>query len=117
MSSDFANPEGMINPQSPSFSQIFYASTLAGAISSIAGTLVGHPLDTIKVRMQLEKRSKVSARQIAYKALVREGSLSLYKGVFQPLWGATSIHIVTFAGTETTKYNLHRHFPDLNRIP
>ena len=35
---------------------------MAGAISSIAGTLVGHPLDTIKVRMQLEKRSKVSAR-------------------------------------------------------
>ena len=70
----------------------------------MCGTLAGHPLDTIKVciilshvnffhqvRMQLETRN-ITTRQCAYEALVNEGAFSLYKGVTQPIIGATPIN-------------------------
>lgn len=41
--------------------------------------------------MQLETRN-ITARQCAYEALVNEGPYSLYKGVAQPLFGATPIN-------------------------
>jgi hypothetical protein len=73
----------------------------------MAGIVAGHPLDTIRVssqnfiflmlfstchqvRMQLESR-RITTRQCAYEALVNEGAMSLYKGVAQPLVGATPV--------------------------
>ena len=36
-------------------------SIIAGAVSGAAGTLVGHPLDTLKVRLQLEVNTTISS--------------------------------------------------------
>ena len=44
------------------------------------GTFVAHPLDTVKVRMQLESRN-MKASQIMFETLRNEGVTGLYKGV------------------------------------
>lgn len=55
-------------------------SLVASSVSAVAGITAGHPLDTIKVRMQLESR-KITARQCAQEAILKEGPMSLMKGL------------------------------------
>jgi solute carrier family 25 carnitine/acylcarnitine transporter 20/29 len=55
------------------------------------GQFVGHPLDTVRVRMQLETK-KISARHCIIETIKNEGALGLYKGVTQPLIGAVPIN-------------------------
>lgn len=55
-------------------------SVVASSIANVAGLVSGHPLDTIKVRLQTEPR-KITARQCAYETILKEGTFSLYKGV------------------------------------
>ena len=75
-------------------------------MSCMAGTIAGHPLDTIKVRMQLETR-KLSARQITYETLPNEGVYGLWRGVTQPILGAVPINSIIFMTTQYTKDYLH----------
>lgn len=55
-------------------------SLVASSVSNVAGIIAGHPLDTIKVRMQLDSR-KITARQCAQEAIMKEGPMSLMKGL------------------------------------
>jgi solute carrier family 25 (mitochondrial carnitine/acylcarnitine transporter), member 20/29 len=63
----------------------------ASTVSNMLGHLIGHPLDTVRVRMQLESR-KITASQIILETIKKEGPSGLYKGVTQPLIGAVPIN-------------------------
>ena len=80
-SSRLENPLSLL----PTHSPIFNAS-VASAVSNICGTTTSHPLDTIRVRMQLERR-KVSATHMLRNTIRLEGVKGLYKGLSQPLMG------------------------------
>jgi solute carrier family 25 carnitine/acylcarnitine transporter 20/29 len=64
---------------------------IASTISNITGGFIGHPLDTVRIRMQLESK-KITARQCIIESIKNEGALGLYKGVTQPLMGAVPIN-------------------------
>jgi solute carrier family 25 carnitine/acylcarnitine transporter 20/29 len=57
----------------------------------MTGGFIGHPMDTVKIRMQLEQR-KITARQCIIETIKKEGTLGLYKGVTQPMIGAVPIN-------------------------
>lgn len=71
----------------------------------MAGLFCGHPLDTIRVRMQMDSR-RITARQCAYEAILNEGPFSLMKGVTQPLLGAVPVAMITFGANDYSKERL-----------
>jgi len=67
---------------------------LAGGIGGIAGVLVGHPFDTIKVRQQTE--SAVRNVGTTTKADARRGAVSLFRGMGPPLATAGIVNAMVF---------------------
>ncbi|KDO28283.1 hypothetical protein SPRG_06334 [Saprolegnia parasitica CBS 223.65] len=68
----------------------------AGTVGGVAGIVAGHPLDTIKVRLQTQaQRGSVVAafRSIAAK----EGFRGFYKGMVSPIVSNAPINAVVFA--------------------
>jgi len=67
----------------------------AGTVAGIGQCFVGHPLDTIKVRLQTS--SKYNGMVDCFKTTVKEeGFVGLYKGVQSPLIGMAAMNSVTF---------------------
>eukprot|EP01114_Cavostelium_apophysatum_P008890 TRINITY_DN2184_c0_g1_i1.p1 TRINITY_DN2184_c0_g1~~TRINITY_DN2184_c0_g1_i1.p1 ORF type:complete len:295 (+),score=42.26 TRINITY_DN2184_c0_g1_i1:158-1042(+) len=67
----------------------------AGTVAGIGQCFVGHPLDTIKVRLQTS--DKYAGTVDCFKTTVKEeGLLGLYKGVQSPLVGMAALNSVTF---------------------
>ena len=60
---------------------------LPGAIAGASGQILGHPVDTIKTRMQMTDRYK-SIWDCASKTIAREGFGALYRGTTWPMFGA-----------------------------
>ncbi len=71
--------------------QDFFAGTCAG----IALTVVGHPFDTIKVRMQTSTQFK-SATQCVLQTIRKEGPFALYKGMSGPMATIPLINSLVF---------------------
>lgn len=65
-----------------------YAGFVAGVFSGIAKLSVGHPFDTIKVRMQTSQNSQFNGPLDCLMKTVRnEGFSGVYKGATPPLIG------------------------------
>ncbi|KAH7358165.1 carrier protein YMC2 [Plectosphaerella cucumerina] len=65
-----------------------YKGFVAGVFSGIAKLSVGHPFDTIKVRLQTTDASRFSGPlQCLTQTIRHEGPLALYKGATPPLVG------------------------------
>ena len=79
MSSSASSPP-LVEPKKISTLKLVMNSLVASSVSNVAGIIAGHPLDTIKVRMQLDSR-KITARQCAQEAIMKEGPMSLMKGL------------------------------------
>ena len=78
-----APPTAMASP-----SQSNYRGFVAGVFSGIAKLAVGHPFDTIKVRLQTAPRSQFRGPlECLTQTLRREGFSGLYKGATPPLVG------------------------------
>lgn len=78
---------------------------IAGGFGGSCLVLVGHPLDTIKVRLQTMPDVKPGQSPIysgtmdcAKKIVANEGVKGLYKGMFAPLIGVTPMYAVCFLG-------------------
>lgn len=78
---------------------------VAGGVGGACIVLVGHPLDTIKVRLQTQPKPAPGERPIfagtfdcAYKTVKNEGFRGLYKGMLAPLLGVTPLFAVCFFG-------------------
>ncbi|XP_065681616.1 mitochondrial basic amino acids transporter isoform X1 [Hydra vulgaris] len=84
----------------------------AGCVGGCAGILVGHPLDTVKVRIQAQPVHR-SYKGILYcfKNLVRsEGFFGLYKGLTPPLLGLSGQNAFLFGVHYTILNNLGSSF-------
>ncbi|XP_075222535.1 solute carrier family 25 member 45-like isoform X6 [Lycorma delicatula] len=64
-------------------------------LSGICGLLVGHPLDTIKVKQQTSEVRR-NAFKVAHAVLKSEGPIGFYRGLFMPLLSAGVLNSVFF---------------------
>jgi hypothetical protein len=78
-----------------------YSACLCGGI---AGTIVGYPFDTIKVRLQTQSNlqhvaqpSYRSAVDVLQKTIAKEGILGLYKGIGSCLFGVAFVSPLIFS--------------------
>ncbi|XP_062407447.1 mitochondrial basic amino acids transporter-like [Sardina pilchardus] len=72
---------------------------LAGCIGGAAGVLVGHPFDTVKVRLQVQSAEKPLYRGTihCFQSIIRQESmLGLYKGIGSPMMGLAFINAIVF---------------------
>lgn len=56
-----------------------------GSISGIIGTFVGHPLDTIKCRLQVNFKEYTNTMGCLVKIIREEKLFGLFKGVIPPI--------------------------------
>ena len=73
---------------------------LAGSLAGVANVVSGHPLDTVKVRMQM---LEVGFLKCMKSMVAQEGPLSFYKGVEYPLYSVPIVNAVVFAAYESAK--------------
>mmetsp|Transcript_36725 Transcript_36725/g.56286 ORF Transcript_36725/g.56286 Transcript_36725/m.56286 type:complete len:111 (+) Transcript_36725:58-390(+) len=88
----------------------FWTSVCSSSIANTAGNIIGHPLDTIKVRMMLETR-RISASQCAYEAVATEGVRGLFKGMMQPLIGSLPLNSLVFVSSEIAAEAMRNSHP------
>lgn len=84
---------------------------LAGGIGGSCTVIVGHPFDTVKVRLQTmpkpkpgEKAMFTGALDCMKQTMAKEGFFALYKGMSAPLVGVTPLFAVFFGGCAVGKY-------------
>jgi solute carrier family 25 carnitine/acylcarnitine transporter 20/29 len=70
--------------------------TFAGTAGGWALVLVGHPFDTIKVRLQTSKQYS-GMMDCIKQTVAKEGFRGLYKGIISPLTGITFVNAVQFS--------------------
>ncbi|KAG9455793.1 hypothetical protein H6P81_000301 [Aristolochia fimbriata] len=68
---------------------------IAGGVGGMAGVIAGHPLDTLKIRLQ-QPSNKMPAFKLFRSMLVREGPSSLYRGMGTPLASVAFQNAVVF---------------------
>lgn len=70
----------------------------AGTVGGVAGIAAGHPLDTVKVRLQTLDASKPAAGVLSTlrQIVAAEGPLGLYKGLLSPILSNAPINAVVF---------------------
>ncbi|KAL6064494.1 Carnitine/acyl carnitine carrier [Balamuthia mandrillaris] len=79
---------------------------VCGSLSGMAGIIVGHPLDTIKVLLQTQTSSgasaalpaRTSALQCFLHTVRSQGPLGLFKGLTPPLTGVSITNATAFSG-------------------
>ncbi|XP_061901139.1 mitochondrial basic amino acids transporter-like [Entelurus aequoreus] len=72
---------------------------VAGCIGGAAGVLVGHPFDTVKVRLQVQNVNKPLYRGTfhCFQSIIHQESMfGLYKGIGSPMMGLTFINAIVF---------------------
>ncbi|CAI2354227.1 unnamed protein product [Caenorhabditis sp. 36 PRJEB53466] len=72
----------------------------AGSLGGAAGVLAGHPLDTVKVRLQTQSAANPVYRGTfhCFRTIVqKEGVHGLYKGMSSPLLSLSAINAIVFA--------------------
>ncbi|XP_066989590.1 mitochondrial carnitine/acylcarnitine carrier protein-like isoform X2 [Macrobrachium rosenbergii] len=91
---------------------------LAGGFGGMCLVAAGHPLDTIKVRLQTQPKPEPGQKPLylgtwdcALKTVRNEGFLGLYKGMAAPLIGVTPMFAVCFLGFGIGKKLQQKH-PD-----
>lgn len=120
-----SEPEAPVVVEVPTGQKSFIDTTLAGGVGGACLVLSGHPLDTIKVRMQTmvtvkgEAPMYTSALDCAKKTVGKEGFFGLYKGVTAPLLAVTPMYALCFLGYEFGKrvFTTEDDFKNLNLLP
>ena len=70
---------------------------LTGAMAGISRALVGHPFDTVKVKMQTHPELYRSSMDALYVVMKTEGVRGLYRGVTAPVVGNAFISSIQFS--------------------
>jgi solute carrier family 25 phosphate transporter 23/24/25/41 len=92
---------------------MIFNAGVASIVSNMTGSACVHPIDTVRVRVQLEKR-KMTASKCFQQTMKFEGIKGLYKGLTQPLLGAVPIKAIGFTVNEVAKKELARAYPYLS---
>ncbi|RCI01099.1 hypothetical protein CU097_013422 [Rhizopus azygosporus] len=79
------------------------ADFVSGNFAGMAQVLVGQPLDTIKVRLQLDHGKFKGAWDCAVQTIQKEGFFALYKGMASPLVGIGAVNALLFTANSTIK--------------
>ncbi|XP_034006609.1 mitochondrial basic amino acids transporter [Trematomus bernacchii] len=91
---------------------------VAGCIGGAAGVLVGHPFDTVKVRLQVQSVDKPLYRGTfhCFQSIIRQETLfGLYKGIGSPMMGLTFINAIVF-GVQGNTMRLLGHDTPMNQF-
>ncbi|XP_058147681.1 mitochondrial basic amino acids transporter isoform X2 [Dasypus novemcinctus] len=91
---------------------------LAGCAGGVAGVLVGHPFDTVKVRLQVQSAEKAQYRGTVhcFQSIIKQESvLGLYRGLGSPLMGLTFINALVF-GVQGNSLRALGHDSPLNQF-
>jgi solute carrier family 25 carnitine/acylcarnitine transporter 20/29 len=78
-----------------------FKSLVAGGVGGICLVITGHPLDTIKVRLQTQQPGQQQFKgtfDCAMKTVRNEGVRGLYRGMLAPLIGVTPMFSICFFG-------------------
>lgn len=86
--------------------KFFCFQVLNASFSNIIGTVLGHPLDTIRVRMQLETGQKTSFLRTCSETYYGEGVRGFFKGLVSPVVGVTPYNTLVFTITESLRNEL-----------
>lgn len=76
---------------------------IAGAFAGIAGVLTGHPLDTLKTRLQAPDERFKTPFQCLRDTIKQEGIRGLYRGIAPPLSTVAISNSITFSVYGKTK--------------
>jgi len=69
----------------------------SGAVYGTTSLIVGHPLDTLKTKMQAQSiHLSGSSSKVFFATLAKEGPIGLYRGCIPPLLGASVLRSVQF---------------------
>eukprot|EP01047_Picozoa_sp_COSAG01_P064025 COSAG01_NODE_8402_length_2796_cov_5.331850_1_plen_91_part_00 len=71
--------------------------SLGGFISGSVSVVVGHPFDTVKVRLQAGHSSYSGAVDCVRSTIRAEGGCALFQGMLSPLLSTSAMNAVTFA--------------------
>mmetsp|Transcript_51089 Transcript_51089/g.75839 ORF Transcript_51089/g.75839 Transcript_51089/m.75839 type:complete len:292 (+) Transcript_51089:115-990(+) len=82
-----------------------YHGFAAGSMSAFLGSIVGHPLDTLKVKMQTSTKSAFSLIE----PLSLQAFRNLYRGLAFPLCSNGCVNSLSFGVFENTRVLLRRH--------
>lgn len=88
---------------------------VAGTFAGVALTLVGHPFDTVKVRMQTKTIFR-SGLDCVLQTIRNEGFFALYKGMSGPMATIPLVNAVVFAAYAQGKDFLHSLQPELKPL-
>ncbi|KAJ9614282.1 hypothetical protein H2200_002418 [Cladophialophora chaetospira] len=87
-----------------------YKGFVAGVFSGIAKLSVGHPFDTIKVRLQTSQRAQFSGPwDCLLQTLRKEGVAGIYKGATPPLLGWMAMDSVMLGSLTVYRRLLHEN--------
>eukprot|EP01117_Protostelium_nocturnum_P000875 TRINITY_DN1120_c1_g1_i4.p2 TRINITY_DN1120_c1_g1~~TRINITY_DN1120_c1_g1_i4.p2 ORF type:complete len:235 (+),score=74.00 TRINITY_DN1120_c1_g1_i4:175-879(+) len=79
---------------------------LSGTFAGIVGTIIGHPLDLVKVRLQTQSRYN-GALDVLFKVVKEEGIRhGLFRGLIPPLISLTFLNSVSFGSYSLFKSKL-----------
>lgn len=109
-------PSAAVNAE-PAFSfKSVRNSVAAGYVAGVSGILIGHPLDSIKVLIQMRGSHLVSSGSSGAGGIPRKRSLlSLYSGVQGPLLTVGVVQAINFAVYDSIRRQLHyRRYPGTN---
>ncbi|KAI8639388.1 hypothetical protein BD408DRAFT_371879 [Parasitella parasitica] len=87
------------------------ADFISGNFGGMSQVIVGQPLDTIKVRLQLDQGRFKGAWDCTIQTVKKEGFLALYKGMASPLIGIGAVNALLFTANSSIKSRLQSH-PD-----
>ena len=94
---------------------VMSANAVAGAI---AGTLVSvclHPMDTVKVTIQAERKAREPLVKVIGRMLAKRGVFGLYSGLTTSLASSAPISAIYTASYESVKAKLLPVFPEVSR--
>jgi len=89
---------------------------LAGVFAGVVGTAFGHPLDTIKVRLQTQTQYK-SALDCFLHIVKTEGIKGLFKGIMSPMVSLTILNSISFTLYGQTKKMISIHLNNSSTEP
>eukprot|EP00301_Raphidiophrys_heterophryoidea_P009173 c13513_g1_i1.p1 GENE.c13513_g1_i1~~c13513_g1_i1.p1 ORF type:complete len:315 (+),score=74.65 c13513_g1_i1:84-947(+) len=93
----------------------FWKSFVSGGFAGVGIIITGHPLDTVKVRLQTQTEGQYKGVvDCVQKTIKHEGFRGLYKGMATPLIGYTPMWALCFFGYDTGKRIQGKKLQDMN---
>lgn len=84
-----------------------------GSIYGATHTLTGHPLDTVKSKMQIQKGyTNLTAIQVSKKIWQAEGVVGFYHGCVPPLWGSMVYRGIMMSAYEYSYTWIEKHYEE-----